>query len=190
MDWNLRATYMLLVVSCLAAASVRQGRAQPSDDSGDHTVTVEVNEISRLEVGGNIEINIGSGQLGTWVNGDNVDGSSTADLRIITNVRQENSRKVTVSASKSSGGSLQNLGLRVDAQFLPAGSNQLYSGELVLTDLGNGLSSGEQDLIGDLYSVDTREGGGPYLNYDGRVNADYDSSTDTVIQVEYTLTEE
>lgn len=180
---------LLLAVAWLASPALQASRAQPSARAG-HAVAIQVDEVNRIAVGGNIEFNIDSGQIGQWVNGDNADGRSTADLHVITNVTLGYSRKVTVSAARASGESLQTLGLRVDAQFLPAGSSQLYSEKRVLTDLGSGLPGGAQDLIGDLSSLDTRAGNGPYLNYDGRVNAEYDPSVSTVIEVEYTLTEQ
>jgi hypothetical protein len=154
---------------------------QPAAGQSDvHEVTVEVNEIEEISVSGNLSFEIGpANELDEWVSAD-----ETATLTTTTNVHS--GRKITVQAvSINSGETLGNIGLRV-----AAGASGDIDGKTAEILGFNPSPGGQEDyVVRDLTnSFETVHEESIDLNYEARVNEDYNPENQTEVQVKYTLT--
>lgn len=163
-----------LFITAFGFATVQPAAGQ----SGSHVVTVEVNEIEEISVSGNLVFEIGpANELDEWVPAD-----ETGTLTTTTNVHSD--RKITVQAvSINSRGKLGNIGLRVDA-----GDSDEIEGEI--TDIIEFTSSPEEpgvarDLTNSFQTVHNES---IDLDYEAKVNEDFDPDNQVRVQVKYTLT--
>jgi hypothetical protein len=161
--------------------------ADAQDEDDNHNVTVNVSEISRIDVEGAVDISIGSGDLETWVEGDD-EGDIT---EITTNAPGGKTVDVSLNAAVTPLGSsppdspepLSYLALRVSISNYPGSSP--VNERVILNSLG---SRDGFDSSSRLINVETLHGGTADLTYEAKATPEYDPSYSTEFEVEYTLT--
>ncbi len=172
---------LLLFAGLFGLATLHTATAQ---NTGNHEVTIKVDEINELTVNGAPTINVGQ-NIDAW----NTDGAGTAGTYDVeTNVQKE--RKITVSASQTGSATIANYGLRVSATA--PGSGSLVNDPFVLTDVTGSSSSAPKSSFasGDFINGFQQVGeSGLSLTYEAKVNYEYDPSNNAKVKVTYTLTE-
>jgi len=171
---------LLLFAGLFGFATLQTATAQDEDDL--HDVTIEVDEINELTVDGAHTIDIGE-NIDEWRNDDD---AATYDGE----TKVQDSRKITVSASGGGDATVENYGLRVSATA--PGSGSLLEDPFVLTDVtGSGNSNTSSFASGDF--IDGFQQVGAFdldLDYEAKVNYEYDPANDATVTVTYTLTED
>lgn len=173
--------FLCVILFGLAAASPAAGQ------SDAHVVTVNVQNIESLSVYGSPVVEVGAGELKSYVQGD-----GTGELVVTSNVHKD--RKVTVQAtsidSRDPSGeeeALGNISLRVD---IPDADGEIESNGKKTEILGFGTAdrSSNVNVARDLTApFQTVYQESVDLVYEAKVNQDYNPETQTRVQVKYTI---
>jgi hypothetical protein len=165
-----------LFIAAFGFAAVQPAAGQI--DNVAHTVTVDVNEIEKISASGNPSFGISSvEELNDWVIAE-----ENATLTTTTNVHSD--RKITVKAISIDTDEPQgNIGLQVSALDDVGGEATTKDDTRILGFNSTGLEEA-RDLITGFQTVYNEE---IDLQYEAKVNEDYNPNNRTRVRVEYTL---
>ncbi|MCS3632525.1 hypothetical protein GGP55_003143 [Salinibacter ruber] len=176
---TIKRSALLLFAGLFGLATLQTATAQDSDN---HDVTIKVDKINDIAVSGAPTIEVGQ-KIDEWRPDDDV---ATYDVE--TNVND--TRMITVSASQTGSSdpdNAANYGLRLDTENSQAPGDGSFPGEgasFVLTDVG------ESDFNGGTLVRGFQQVGafGLSLDYEAKVNYEFNPGDDAEVKVTYTLT--
>ncbi|WP_251923475.1 hypothetical protein [Salinibacter ruber] len=178
---TIKRSALLLFAGLFGFATLHTATAQGGKDSGNHDVTIQVTKINDITVNGAPTIDIGQ-NIDTWVDGDDA-GSYDVETNV------NDTRIITVSASQTGSATIENYGLRLNTGNSQAPGDGSFPGNgstFVLTDVGDtGFPNNGNVLVRDFQQVGEF---GLSLDYQAKVNYEFNPGNDAGVEVTYTLT--